>query len=136
MFKSDFEAVTFSRPKFGGEYETVMHNDSALHGASGSDTVDLAASKVTKHSATPKSSDHNAKNVKFAPVEEEEEKKEVIKPPTPPKYVPQEEEKVHPMPEPEIKASPIQKALAAKDKEQHKRRFTLEAEAILGKQLN
>lgn len=32
MHKTDFEAVTYSRPRFGGDYETVMHNDSALHG--------------------------------------------------------------------------------------------------------
>ena len=38
-----------------------------------------------------------------------------------------------PDPEPEIKASPEQKALAKKDKEQYKRRFTVEAEEILGK---
>ena len=38
--------------------------------------------------------------------------------------------------EPPIKASPEQKKLAAKDTDQHKRRFTIEAEAILGRQLH
>ena len=46
--------------------------------------MDLAASKATKNSATPKSSEQNARNVKFAPIESDHQEEEKVVPPTEP----------------------------------------------------
>ena len=50
--RSEYETVEFSRPKLGGGYEVVMHNESGLAHLNGqqsnSDTMDHAPSRITK----------------------------------------------------------------------------------------